>query len=156
MNGTRGLVIATAAAFIVGCSVGLMGGILFMRFATPAPPWVAMRDGRRMEGPRSFERRVGGEPRRRGPGARRGPAREDHMMLMLEQELDLSAAQRERIVAQLDRARRAHAAVRDSVQVWIDHELTPAQREKWKQMEARFEEEKRARGMRRVTVPNRP
>jgi hypothetical protein len=130
VNGLRGLVIATAAAFIVGCSAGLMGGILFMRFGGPGHA----RDGRH-----------GGRPpwsERRGPG---GPGREQRMVPMLERDLDLTPEQARRVEAHLDRARREHAAVRESVNTWIERELTPAQRERWKQMQTRFERERRGR-----------
>lgn len=129
MNGTRGLVIATAAAFIVGCSVGLMGGILFMRFAGPWPG-----------GP------MFGAPRG-GPHAmmRRGPGRAEWMMPKLDRALDLTPEQHERIVAHLDRARKQTVAVHESLQVWIERELTPEQAAKWKQMERQFERSRRGR-----------
>ena len=146
--------IATAAAFIVGCSLGLMGGIVFMRLAAPGPPWGFMREIRRGEGPPRFGFGRPGEPGRRGgPG---GPGRDDRMLPMLERELELTPAQRERIVTELDRARRAHAAVRESTQAWIERELTAVQREQWKQMEARFERARRRGGTRALPPPDRP
>lgn len=145
MNGARGLVIATAAAFIVGCSVGLMGGIVFMRFAAPGP------NGERMFGPMRGPRPPFLE--RGGRGMAGGPER---MMPVLERALDLSPAQRERIVAVLDRARHHQVALRESVQVWIERELTPAQRERWKQMEQRFERSRRGRWSREPMPPDRP
>ena len=129
MNGTRGLLIATAAAFIVGCSVGLMGGILFMRFAAPGPHRGFMPGGRH-GGPPPFERRG-------GPGPPEG------MLPMLGRELDLSPEQHDRILRQIDRARKQHGAVRESMHVWIERELTPEQRERWKRMEERFERSRR-------------
>lgn len=140
MNGSRGLIIATAAAFIVGCSAGLIGGILFMRIAGP-PMFGAMRHG----GPPFIGRR--------GPG---GPGGSDRMMPMLERTLDLSPAQRERVVARLDRARRETAAVHESLQVWIELELTPEQRARWKQMEDRFERSRRGRWTRAPMPPDGP
>ena len=148
MNGTRGLVIATAAAFIVGCSVGLMGGLLFMRLSAP-PPWAFMRDGR--HGPPFFEHGGAGER-----GGRRGGGHAERVLPMMEHELKLSPEQDERIVAQLDRARRDHAAVLESTEAWIDRELTPAQRERWKQMEARFERWRRGREPGGPPPPDRP
>jgi len=53
VNGTRGLLIATAAAFIVGCSVGLMGGMLFMHFG----PGMHGGPGGRFGSSGRFERR---------------------------------------------------------------------------------------------------
>ncbi len=140
MNGTRGLVIATAAAFIVGCSAGLMGGILLMRFAAPAPggPMFGLRHGPRP------------------PFVGRGGPRPEGVMPALERALDLTPAQRERIVLQLDRARRQQAAVRESMQVWIERELNPEQRARWKRMEERFERSRRGRWSRGPRWPDRP
>jgi hypothetical protein len=146
VNGTRGLVIATVAAFIVGCSVGLMGGILFTHFAGHG------RHGGPMGGPPPFfERRIPGGPDRRG-----GPGGPDHWIPWLEHELDLSPAQHERIVAVLDRARHEQVAQRESLRVWIGRELTPAQRERWNQMEQRFERSRRGRWNRGPMSPDRP
>lgn len=148
MNGVRGLIIATAAAFIVGCSVGLMGGILFMRLGAPGvhPGFMAGR----MHGrpPSHFGAR--------GPRGPEGERHQERMITHLERELDLTPAQRERIVAQLDRARESHAAVRESMQVWLERELTPAQHERWKQLEARFERSRRGPGSDDPPSPGRP
>lgn len=141
MNGTRGLVIAVAAAFIVGCSVGLMGGILFMRFGptVPHPGWMrGAMHGR----PPLFE-------------GRGGPGHMERMLPVLARELDLSPEQRERFVRQLDRAREHHSAARESMRVWIERELTPAQREKWDRWEAVFERTRRGPGARGMRAPDR-
>lgn len=130
MNGTRGLLIATAAAFIVGCSVGLMGGMLFMHFG----PGMHGGPGGRFGSSGRFERRI-------GPGGPEG------MLPMMARELDLSPEQHDRILRQIDRVRAEHAAARESLHVWIDRELTPEQRERWKAMEERFERSRRG-GMR--------
>lgn len=145
MNGARGLVIATTAAFIVGCSVGVMAGISFMRFGPPG-----YHDGPTFGDPRGPRPGFLG---RGGPGLRGRPER---VMPWLEQTLNLSPAQRERIVAVLDRARREQMAQRESVQVWIERELNPTQRERWKQMEARFERSRRGRWSRGPMPPDRP
>jgi hypothetical protein len=142
VNGTRGLVIAVAAAFIVGCSVGLMGGILFMRFG-PASPHLPHGPGAMGGGPPFFE-------------GRGGPGHGEHMISMLGRELDLSPGQHERIVRQIDRARAQHGAARESMRVWIERELTPEQREKWRRMEERFERSRRGRGARVPRGPDRP
>jgi len=142
VNGTRGLLIATAAAFIVGCSVGLMGGILFMRFGGAGPHGGFMPGGRHA-GPPPFERRG-------------GPGRPEGMLPMLERELDLSPEQHDRILQQIDRARQQHAAVRESMHVWIERELTPEQRERWKRMEERFERSRRGTRSRGPRSPDRP
>jgi len=147
VNGTRGLVIATAAAFVVGCSVGLIGGMIFMHFVGPGhgPMFVHGRWG-----PPPFEMRGGFR------GERHWGPRPEGLMPMLDRELNLSPAQRERIVAQLDRARRQQAAVRESTHVWIERELTPEQRARWKQMEERFEGWRRERRSRSPGAFDRP
>lgn len=129
MNGARGLLIATAAAFIVGCSVGLIGGILFIRFAAPGPHG-GFRAGGMPGGPPPY---FAGRPR-----GRDGRSHEERMLPFLEREIGLTPDQRERIVAQIDRARDQHVAVRESMKVWLERELTPAQRERWKQVEERM------------------
>lgn len=137
MNGTRGLVIATAAAFIVGCSVGLMGGILFVHFVAP-----------RLHGRSEFGTERGFGPPGRGG---RGPER---MLPELDRALSLTPEQHGRILTALDRARDEQVAVRESVHVWIERELTPEQRERWKQMEERFERTRRGRWSRGPMPPD--
>jgi Spy/CpxP family protein refolding chaperone len=137
VNGTRGVVIATAAAFIVGCAVGLMGGILFARLMLP--------------GPRMFMRMHGGEPRFFGPGPGR-PGAGDRLLPMLDETLRLTPQQHERIVGILDRARHSNAAIRDSMEEEISRTLTPEQRAQWKEMEERFERSRHGPG-RRISWP---
>ena len=122
MNGGRGLMIGILAAFIIGCSIGIVSGILFARF-TPVP-W-----GHAIAGPGGPR---GGPPR--GPGP---------MLERLERELDLTPDQRGRIERILEESRRGYAVVRESTHAAIERELTPAQREEWKQMEERFLRERR-------------
>lgn len=142
MNGTRGLIIATAAAFIVGCSVGLMGGILFMRLGG-AGMHDGFMPGGRFGGPTRFERHV-------GPGPPEG------MLPMLGRELGLSPDQHDRILRQIDRARMRHGAVRESMHVWIERELTPEQRERWKEIEERFDRSRRGSRTRGPRSHDRP
>lgn len=122
VNGTRGLVIAMLAAFIVGCSLGLAGGIVLARFVVLPQAHLLPRPG----GPRQ-----GGQ---RGPGA---------MLERLERTLDLTSVQRDRVERILEESRRGYALVRESTHTAIERELTPAQREEWKQMEERFLRERR-------------
>ena len=126
MNGSRGLVIATAAAFIVGCAVGLIGGLLFVHFVAP-----------RLHGRPEF-----GMARGPGPGR---PGGRERLLTEMDQTLSLTPDQHQRVLADLDRARREQVAVRESVHVWIERELNPDQRERWKQMEERFARARRAR-----------
>jgi hypothetical protein len=121
MNGARGLVIGILAAFIVGCSVGIVGGILYARFSGVPGSHIAGREGQR-------------------PG---GPRRPGSMLERMERNLDLTSDQRERVEKLLEESRRGYALVRESTHAAIDRELTPAQREEWKQMEERFQRERR-------------
>ena len=122
MNGVRGLVIAIVAAFIVGCSVGMVGGIVFARFAMlPAAHFA-------------------GRPMGPGHGPPHGPG---PMLDMLERGLDLKPDQRARIERILEESGRGYAVVRESTHAAIERELTPAQRERWKQVEERFLRERR-------------
>ena len=127
MNGSRGLIIAIAATFIVGCSVGMVGGILFARYAMLPKAHIMARGERHgQEGARH------GRPR--GPGP---------MLEMLDRRLDLTPEQRQKIEALLDESRRGYAQVRESTHAAIERELTAAQREEWKQLENRFSRERR-------------
>src|SRR5262245_37477388 len=123
MNGGRGLVIGILAAFILGCSLGMVSGILFARLTLG--PWGPPHWGHGGPPP-------GGPPR--GPGP---------MLEMLERDLDLTPDQRDRIERILDESRRGYAVVRESTHAAIERELTPAQRDQWKQMEERFLRERR-------------
>jgi len=121
VNGARGLVIAIVAAFIVGCSAGMVGGIVFARFVMLPAAHVA---GHRI-------------------GPRPGPPHGGPMLEMLERGLDLTPDQRERIERILEESRHGYAVVRESTHAAIARELTPAQRERWTQMEERFLRERR-------------
>ena len=110
------------AAFIVGCSLGLAGGIVLARFVVLPQDQMLPRPG----GPR--------------PGGPRGPGA---MLERLERTLDLTSVQRERVERILEESRRGYALVRESTHVAIERELTPAQREEWKQMEERYLRERR-------------
>jgi Spy/CpxP family protein refolding chaperone len=119
----RGLVIGILAAFIVGCSLGMVGGIVFARYAgMPGSHWAG---------------RPGG-PRQGGPQHGRGP-----MLERLERSLDLTPDQKDRVERILEESRRGYALVRESTHTAIERELTPAQRDEWKQMEERFLRERR-------------
>jgi Spy/CpxP family protein refolding chaperone len=133
VNGTRGLVIAMLAAFIVGCSLGLAGGIVLARFVVL--PRAHML-------PRPLGPRHGG-----GQGT---------MLGRLERTLDLTPVQRDRVERILEESRRGYAMVRESTHTAIERELTPAQRDEWKQMEERFLRERRRGSGRPPWRGNRP
>ena len=122
MNGTRGLVIAVLVSLIVGCSIGMMGGILLARFA-PLPPGLPFAWRHPGGGP------PGGEP----------PVPPHPLLGLLERRLGVTVPQRARIEAILDSSRVAYATVRESTHAAIWRELTPEQREAWERMEVRME-----------------
>ena len=110
MNGRAGLVIAAATAFLVGGSLGLMGGILFSRGM--------------IHGPRPLR---GGPPGMPGPPIHR-----------LERWLDLSPEQSARVRAITEASRGEMRAVHESLFVRVERELTPEQRAQWRALERRF------------------
>jgi hypothetical protein len=140
VNGNRGLIIAVAASFIVGCSVGLMGGIVFTHLVGHGP---------------GFGR--GGAPpfmERRGPGGPGGPERRERMFTYMSRKMGLSPEQSKRIEALIDQARRQHEAVRESTEAALDRELTPEQRVRWRELEK--EMGMRRHGGREGPPPDRP
>jgi hypothetical protein len=123
--------VALVATFLIGASLGLMGGILF------SGRWHGDRAPRWAEG-----RLRGGEP---GPQGREGP-RSDVMVIRLRQALDLSDAQVERIRPLLEQAHTTMLGARESLRVRIEVVLTPEQRARWRQLEARRAYPGRPRG----------
>jgi hypothetical protein len=138
VNGVKGTVIAAVAAFLVGTSLGLIGGVLLTRFvATPA----FMRDGPGGPGGPGdvvFFRRSEGRPGPRERVRMRVEGR-DRFVFWIDDKLNLDATQREQIHKLLDDTRRAHETDRDSLRARIERVLTPEQRKHWKEMEDRFE-----------------
>ncbi len=122
MNGVRGLMIAIIASLVVGISGGLVAGIVIMRYAGP---W-----------------RIGPPPPRPPfflPGG--DPMADDGRRVLiarLEDELELSGTQRARVMEVLEDARVAREAARESVRVRIERELTPEQRQHWRDLEIRY------------------
>ena len=131
MNPTRGLIIAMAAAFLVGTSTGLVAGIALMRFGLHEPPPFSMMPPW-MHGAPRLPPGPPGPPEPPGPG---------HLMLLhhLEDQLGLTAAQRERVMDILERVRDEREAERESVHVRIERELTPEQRRRWRDLQDRYE-----------------
>jgi Spy/CpxP family protein refolding chaperone len=134
MNGTRGLVIAIVASFIVGFSAGMVGGIVFSLSTHP-----------------SFHSPFGRHDAERGPRGARGP-----VLHALESRLDLSPDQRARIEAILDSSRVNFETVRDSTRARVERTLTPEQRERWKTMDKRIMRERRGPGPREPWRMDRP
>jgi Spy/CpxP family protein refolding chaperone len=149
VNGKRGIAIAILAAFVIGCSSGLVAGILLMRFTAPwGPPFGLLRHG----GPWGIagHREPGGP--RGGPGEEPGGPgimRPDRLLGHLERALDLTPEQQDRIRAVLDRTRVQAEALHESTHAQIESLLTVEQRARWRAMEERYREAWRGRGGRR-------
>jgi hypothetical protein len=132
MSGARGIVIAVVAALVVGFSAGLVAGIVFMRFGPPLPPPFAGpgrpgHDAPHAEGPGP----LGMGPMGMGPGSRMMPG---PLLARLERELDLTPAQRDRILTALREVRARHVALRESTHAAIQRELTGSQRARWREL----------------------
>ena len=128
MNRTA-IIVALVAAFLIGASLGLTGGILFM-FAQHRPGAAAYgRGGPPPGGPGMF-----GGPGGPGVPGHPGP---DRLMPRLREALDLSDEQVAKIEPILAEAHRTMTTTRDSLRARIDRELTPEQRERWRRLEAR-------------------
>lgn len=132
--------IALAAAFLVGCSAGALGGIVFARFMLmPHRMELGVHDGPRPDGP-GGPGHIGPDGAE-GPGGPGGPAGPPGMggperhLARLSRALDLSDAQRERMRGHMEHSRGEFDGVRDSLEARITRDLTPAQRERWKQMQ---------------------
>ena len=109
-----GFVIAIIAALLSGVSLGLIAGILSVKYVMRA--WA----------PYAMEHR-----HEHGPGPPPGVVR-------LERELGLSPAQKDSVEAIVERSHARFEAMRDSLRRQIDAQLTPQQREKWQQEERRM------------------
>ncbi len=140
---TRGqLVIALSAAFLVGSSVGVLGGIVFARFVLlPHHPMFADHAGPGPDfgpGPGPGPGAGPGAGPGPGPGGAFPPGGPERHLARLSRALGLSAAQRERLAAVMEQSHGEFDGVRDSLEARIARELTPAQRERWKQMQREF------------------
>lgn len=119
------IALALVATFLIGASLGLMGGILFSRaqHRPSAAEW--------------FERGSS----RRGPGGRiegdRRVPRHLRVMPRLREALDLTKEQEATIAPLVESAHATMGAARESLRVRIDRVLTPEQRERWKRLEAK-------------------
>jgi Spy/CpxP family protein refolding chaperone len=122
------IVVALVATFLIGASLGLMGGIAFtMARHRPAPFWI---ENGRGGGPGMF--RPG-----RPPGPDRAVPRTDRILRRMHDALDLTDAQVARIRPLIDEAHQTMGAARDSLRARIDRVLTPEQRDRLRRLEAR-------------------
>jgi Spy/CpxP family protein refolding chaperone len=110
VNGSRGTVLAVSASLIVGCAIGLIGGVLFSRsiFAL----------GVRASGEHRFH-----------PGER---------LHYVEQRLHLTKDQSDRIEKIVDASRAQADSVRSLARQQILQVLTPEQRAQWERMDQHF------------------
>jgi len=131
----NGWIIALAAAFLVGCSAGVLGGIVFARFLM-LPHHAQVAGGPPPMG--APHRGPGGEFGPAGPEGPAGMAGPERHLARLSRVLDLSDAQRERLRTHMERSRGEFDGARDSLQARIARELTPAQRERWQRMQREF------------------
>ena len=124
------IIIALVATFLIGASLGLMGGILFASHGPHMrrPAWAGA--GPRMGAPRLPGFGGGGDPDRR-------VLRERQVLPHLRSELALTDAQVERIRVLLDEAHSSMGAARESLRVRIERELTAEQRDRWRKLEVR-------------------
>jgi hypothetical protein len=136
MNGTRGLVIAVAAALLVGFSLGMVSGIVFMRFAWPGLPHLGVPIHAGPGGPGPGWRGAGGPLDGPGPG---------RLLAHLDHALDLTPEQHEAILEHLQSARRQRVAMHESTRVAIERVLTEKQRTEWRALEKVYQHDHRGR-----------
>lgn len=118
------IVVALVATFLIGASLGLLGGIvLTLTHHRPfGPTWVG-----RGPGPGMF--------RPDGPDA--PMARHLRVLPRLREELRLDDDQVARIRALIEEAHESMGVARDSLRARIERVLTPEQRERMRRLEAR-------------------
>jgi hypothetical protein len=110
------VIVAMISALCIGSALGFAGGVLFSHHALGSSP--------------RFE---GGGPRfaRRGPPGEPSPRSiVPHLVRML----DLSPEQADAIRGEVEASRADFAQVRDSLHARIERHLTPAQRDRWREM----------------------
>lgn len=131
MNRTA-YVISLFAALLTGAALGLMGGIMFAHHVH-GRAIAAEAAARAVPGMPPMPGGPGGFPGHGGPGA--GPGRMDlrDAMPRLQKLLGLSPEQVKRIEPHVLATRKMVDAARESLHVSIDRELTPAQRERWRE-----------------------
>jgi len=122
MNRTT-VIVAVISALCLGSALGFAGGVLFSRHAMAGFP--------RMGG-RGFH----GE--RRGPQGAPGEPSSRFIVPHLVRMLDLTPEQAEAIRHEVDATRSDFAQVRDSLHARIERHLTPAQRDRWREMLKEF------------------
>jgi len=111
------VIVAVISALCLGSALGFAGGVLFSHHA--------------MEFPRMGGRGFRGGMERRGPPGEPSPR---FIVPHLQRMLDLTPDQAEAIRTEVESTRADFAEVRDSLHARIERHLTPAQRDRWRQM----------------------
>jgi hypothetical protein len=110
------LIVAMVSALCIGSALGFAGGVVFSHHA--------------MGLERHFEPR-GGRFERRGPP---GEPSARSIVPHLQRLLDLTPEQADAIRGEVEATRTEFAQVRDSLHARIERHLTPAQRDRWREM----------------------
>jgi hypothetical protein len=112
------LVLSLVVATLLGCAMGFIGSVIMARATFgEMPPMFAHRD-------------------HGGPGGPGGPENHGARFERLAHALDLTPEQVARLKPRVEATRKQFDALRDSMHAQIDRELTPAQREKFKKLQA--------------------
>jgi hypothetical protein len=110
------VIVAMVSALCFGAAIGFAGGVLFSHHALGTYPHMAGR------GPRGERRGPPGDPSPRSIVP--------HLVRML----DLTPQQADAIRKEVEGTRADFAQVRDSLHARIERHLTPAQRDRWREM----------------------
>jgi hypothetical protein len=110
------VIVAMISALCIGSALGFAGGVLFSHHALGLGPPMAERGFR-------------GE-RRGPPGVPSSRMLVPHLVRML----DLTPGQADSIREEVEASRTEFAQVRDSLHARIERHLTPAQRDRWREM----------------------
>lgn len=124
MSARASIILALIATFLIGGAVGAVGGFVTAHVA--ARGWGGPHGG---GGMRMEHGMRGGGAMRDGPGP---------MLRHLEERLDLTPGQSRRIESILERQRGHMDALRDSTHAEIERVLTPAQRQRFRDLERRL------------------
>ena len=117
------MIVAVISALCLGVSLGFMGGVMFSHHLLGGGGLHGMDFGH--HGWRGFRHGAPGPPGVPSPRA---------IVPHLTRMLDLTPAQADAIRGEIERTRGDFAQVRDSLHVRIERHLTPAQRDKWREV----------------------
>jgi len=118
------VIVALISTLCIGSALGFAGGVLFSHHAMAEDPAA-------LGAPRMGGRGFRGGMERRGPPGEPSPR---FIVPHLQRMLDLTPDQAEAIRTEVESTRADFAEVRDSLHARIERHLTPAQRDRWRQM----------------------